>query len=202
MEELCLIKKIPFFTDILPPGAKIRPGLIPDAKKYIVIHNTGNYNPQCGARWHNGYIHGLAAEDDPRKVSWHFTVDGNEIWQHLPIMESAWHAGDGNYGRGNYLGVGIEICVNGFPGLYRGEEYENWEKTFLIAIDNAAMLAASLMKALSLGVNALLQHYDCAPNKKNCPMQMRYDKNTDLFSRENGSLYNYFLHKTEEYLQR
>lgn len=190
-----LLKGIPLHIDLLPDDALIRPRLIPETKKYIVIHNTGNYPPYCDAAWHNRYIHAQAVMEKPREASWHFSVDGSEIWQHIPTRESAWHASDGGRGRGNLYGIGIEICVHGFPGVYSGAEYDEWEKGFLKAVDNAAILTASLMTEYNIGMDGILQHCDCAPDKKNCPMQMRYDRENNVFSRENGTLYNLFLHK-------
>lgn len=201
MKTFTLIKEIPLYVDLIPESAKIRPGLLPETKKYIVIHNTGNYYPYCDAAWHNKYIHEQAVSEKPREASWHFSVDGKEIWQHIPIEESAWHASDGGRGRGNLYGIGIEICVHGFPGVYSGAAYDEWEKGFLQAIDNSAVLTASLMKEYGIGIDGILQHYDCAPDKKNCPMQMRYDKETKEFSRENGTLYNLFLKEVEEYIK-
>lgn len=199
MEKLKLVLDVPLFVDFIPKYAKIRPGLVPECKKYIVIHNTGNYNLCCDARWHNEYIHAQAVSQTPREASWHFTVDDKEIWQHIPDHESAWHASDGSYGEGNYYGIGIEICVNGFPGVYSGLEYDRWEEKFLLACQNGAILTASLMKKHSIGLDGIRQHYDFAPDRKNCPMQMRYDKENGVFSRDNGTIYNWFIEKTKGY---
>jgi len=196
-----LVKDIPIFIDFIPRGAKIRPGIIPETKKFIVIHNTGNYISYCDAKWHNEYIHKQACSEKPREASWHFSVDDREIWQHIPEEESAWHASDGGYGDGNLYGIGIEICVNGFPGVYSGEEYDAWEKVFLKACDNASILTASLMKKYSIGMEGVKQHFDFAPDRKNCPMQMRYAKENNTFSRENGTIFNRFLKKTKGYLE-
>ncbi len=199
MRQLKLAKHIPFVIDHIPADSIIRPGHVPCTKKYVVIHNTGNYDERCDAAWHNGYIHGQAASPSPREASWHFTVDDKLICEHIPVHESAWHAGDTSFGQGNYYGIGIEICVNGFPGVYEGEAYEKWEPRFLAAIDNAAVLTAALLKLYSLDLSAVKQHYDFAPEKKNCPQQMRYDFSTKTFTRETGTLYNLFMQKTEEY---
>ncbi|MBP5657158.1 MAG: hypothetical protein J6X52_01365 [Clostridia bacterium] len=61
------------------------------------------------------------------------------------------------------------------------------------------MLTAALLKLYDLDLSAVKQHYDFAPEKKNCPQQMRYDFETKTFSRESGTLYNLFLQKVEEY---
>ena len=43
------------------------------------------------------------------------------IYQALSDYTTGYHSSDGAYGAGNYYGIGIEICVNGFPGTYSGE---------------------------------------------------------------------------------
>lgn len=184
---------IPYTIDHIPPGCQIRPGLLPPEKKYIVIHNTGNPNPECDARWHNEYIHRQAVNEVYRQASWHLTVDDKEIFEHIPLYESAWHASDTSYGRGNYTGIGIEMCVNGFPGVYEGKIFENWLEIFRKTIHNTAVLTRWLMDMFGIPFENILQHYDCDKNGKNCPEQMRRDLINGGFSRENGTLYNEFL---------
>jgi hypothetical protein len=55
------------------------------------------------------------------------------------------------------------------------------------------------MKKHSIGLDGIRQHYDFAPDRKNCPMQMRYDKENGVFSRDNGTIYNWFIEKTKGY---
>ena len=122
---------IPYTIHHIPEKCQILPDLLPPEKKYIIIHNTGNPNPQCDARWHDEYIHRQATEKDFRQASWHLTVDDKEIFEHVPLYEAAWHASDTSYGRGNYTGIGIEMCVNGFPGVYEGKEFEKWLNKYI-----------------------------------------------------------------------
>ena len=82
------------------------------------------------------------------------------ITQSIPDNEVAWHAGDG-YGNGNMTTIAIEICVN--PD-------SNLEK----ATDNAAWLAAKLLRAQGLDHQSLYQHHDWSG--KNCPSQIRANK--------------------------
>ena len=110
--------------DIIPREAHIRPGYVVEEKKYIVIHNTGNYGEECDAASHADYLREQSRSSSPREASWHYTVDDKRVYCHIPDNESAWHAGDGTFGEGNYYGISIEICVNGFPLTYEGEEYE------------------------------------------------------------------------------
>ena len=184
---------IPYTIHHIPEKCQILPDLLPPEKKYIIIHNTGNPNPQCDAGWHDEYIHRQATEKDFRQASWHLTVDDKEIFEHVPLYEAAWHASDTSYGRGNYTGIGIEMCVNGFPGVYEGKEFEKWLETFRKTMYNTAVLTRWLMNMFHIPFENILQHYDCAPDRKNCPEQMRRDIPAGCFSRENGTLYNEFL---------
>jgi len=73
--------------------------------KFQVIHNAGNSNADDTAN--NNFM----KNDD--YVLWHFTVDENSITQGHSIFRSAFHAGDGEKGKGNLTGIGIEIADNG-----------------------------------------------------------------------------------------
>ncbi len=193
--------ELTIIEDFIPLSAIIRPGYVVNDKKYIVIHNTGNYGVESDAQAHNAYLHAQAAMSDPRKASWHYTVDDEVVYYHIPDNESAWHASDGTFGDGNYYGIGIEICVNGFPETYSGAKYEAWLVQFKKALDNSAKLTASLIKKYGLTADAIKQHYDFAPDKKNCPMQMRYNSSTGTFERHTGDMWLYFLDKVDEYLK-
>ncbi len=182
---------------IVPENSCIRPGEVVDKKKYIVIHNTGNYSPGATALAHANYLHAQTNVPD-RQASWHYTVDDKEIYHHIPDNENAWHASDGSYGEGNYYGIGIEVCVNNFPNTYEGEEYEAFLQQFMRTIKNTAYLAAKLMIENDIGMDGIKQHYDFAPDKKNCPMQMRYTSATGSFTRDDGDMWNYLLAEIEK----
>ncbi len=182
---------------IIPESSAVRPGAKVAQKKYIVIHNTGNYTPTSTALAHHNYLKSL--ENDPaRQVSWHYTVDADEIYHHVPDDENAWHASDGSFGDGNFYGIGIEICVNGFPMTYEGEAYEAWLPQFKKTLDNAAYLVAKLMRENGIPIENIKQHYDFARDKKNCPMQMRYDSESKSFI-HNGDMWRYFIDKVKEF---
>ena len=88
---------------IIPKShTKARPQ-IPMIPEYITVHNTGN--PGTTAKANSDYIVKL---NDYK--SWHFTVGNNEVYQHLPINEIGFHAGDGINGTGNNKSIGIEIA--------------------------------------------------------------------------------------------
>lgn len=95
---------VPIRKDFIPQGRRNRPArmMIPD---YITIHDTAT--PGVTVKRYLEYLKGSDAEARP--VSWHFTVDDVEIGWHLPLSETAYHAGDGG-GPGNTKSIGIEIC--------------------------------------------------------------------------------------------
>jgi len=120
---------IPFKVDLIPVGRSGRPQE-KMAVDYITVHNTGNNQKGADAKMHNNYVH-----KEIGKVSWHFSIDDNIIYQELPITEIALHAGDG-HGDGNRKSVGVEIC-----------EVGNWKKSR----ENAL----KLIKYLMLNVESL-----------------------------------------------
>lgn len=127
---------------------------------FITIHSTGNAKAGANALMHARWIK-TGKEADGRDIlaGWHFTVDDNEIiYQHLPLTEIGWHAGDGSDGTGNRESIGIEICENVDGDLQK-------------AIANAAWLTAKLMKDFNLGIDRVRQHYHWSG--KNCPRILR-----------------------------
>jgi len=126
--------------------------------RFITIHNTGNANSGANARTHANYIKGDTAANLP--VSWHYTVDELETYQHLPDTEDAFHAGDGA-GIGNRQSIGIEICMNSDGDLLK-------------ATDNAVELAAMLCKKYNIPIENVVQHFNWSG--KNCPQMLRMNK--------------------------
>lgn len=138
------INGVPFTEWIVPTGNdNIRPQnhMIP---KYITIHETDNKSVGAGAKSHAQYLYNQAVGETDRAASWHFTVDDKEIYQHLPLNENGWHAGDGD-GPGNRESIAIEIAVNS-DGDYNK------------AVDNAKKLAAYLMKETGVPLNNIVKH--------------------------------------------
>lgn len=139
-------------TDLLPPKFPTRRGtkIVPES---ITIHNTDNTSPGAGAAAHNRYIR--SADAVRREVSWHFTVDDRETYQHLPTNEIGWHSNK----EANASSIGVEICMN--AGL-------NSEKAYARAADLAAHL---IIESDLDGTSALKQHFDWTG--KNCPRVLR-----------------------------
>ena len=78
--------------DFIPAGRRNRPGTA-NPIRYITIHNTGNANKGANAKAHASYLKSDTANNMP--VSWHYTVDSQGAYQHLPDAEIGYHAGDG-----------------------------------------------------------------------------------------------------------
>lgn len=134
--------------DLIPKSNGNRPGyaMNPD---FITIHNTSNTDKGADAKMHANYV-----KQPDTAVSWHFTVDDSEIYQHLPLNENGWHAGDGTNGTGNRKSIGIEIC-------------ENADGDFDKAVKNAQWLIKKLMKDYHISLDRVVPHKKWSG--KNCP---------------------------------
>ena len=141
---------VPKGNDNIRPGYAMKP-------KYITIHETDNYSVGANARNHAIYLYNQATGTEDRSASWHFTVDDKEIYQHLPLNENGWHAGDGAEGTGNRESIAIEIAVN---------EDGDYNK----AVENARKLAAYLMGELHIPIENVKKHQFWSG--KNCPAIM------------------------------
>ncbi len=168
--------------------------------KYIVIHNTG----MCQKYWTARAVHKyLVYKNDGSSSSWHYTVDGKEVYHGLADYTVGWHAAS-NY---NYCTIGIEICCNGAPvgpggnnyQITTGEIYENWfNDDFLPALKNAAVLTAELLVKYGLETDDIIQHNDVYYfNQKQCPYYMRLNESKRLV--HNGTGWNYFMDLVEQY---
>jgi N-acetylmuramoyl-L-alanine amidase len=140
---------------ICPAGLKNNPNKNLASISFITIHCTGNYNTSANARNHADYILGGSGG---AQVSWHYTIDSKEIWQHFEDKQACWHAGDGTNGSGNSTSIGLEICVND-------------KASFRQACVNAAWLTAELLKKHSLGIDKVVQHNHWIV--KDCPTELR-----------------------------
>ena len=144
------IKKM--YAPILANGARC--GQLRTGMRGVTIHQTGNPSKGAGALNHASYLQNSGKNN---QASWHYCVDDHLITQSIPENEIAWHSGDG-YGDGNYKTIAIEICINADGNMTK-------------ACDNAAELAADILKRYGLGIDYLFQHHDWSG--KNCPAQIR-----------------------------
>ena len=171
-ETTTSIDGIPLYTDFLDPQWRGRTGELRQIR-WLVIHETGNTEAGADAAMHNRYLHSKEQKEIP--LSWHYTVDDHQIYHHLPDAERGYHASDSSVkGGGNECGIGIEICVNA------DGDYDK-------AVDNAAHLAARLLKQYHLTISDVKQHGDFT--SKNCPERLRQ-----------GDRYAQFLEKIKQYM--
>ena len=145
---------VPIRVDIIPQGNPNRPGLEMQPR-FITVHETANPRRGANADMHRRFVNDGGGSG---KVSWHFTVDNQQIVQHLPLTENGWHAGDGFNGVGNRQSIGIELCVN---------EDGNFDRT----IDNAAWLIRRLMADHGIPAERVVQHNHWSG--KDCPTNLR-----------------------------
>lgn len=158
-------KATPHILSVVEPMNRIRSGILHEETKHIIYHDTGNHSPGATAYMHANYITS-ADNANNRARSWHFTVDDNEIYQHIPTNEVAWQ---GDSYTAYAKGIGIETAVN-----FGSDLYTTWHRT--------GKLIASLLIQYNLGMDSILQHYDTSG--KNCPQALRmsglYDEAIDL----------------------
>lgn len=132
--------------------------------EWIVIHNTANNAPAISE------INYMGISDDWR--SFHYAVDDKEAVQGLPLNANGWHAGDGEYGRGNRRGIAIEICYS---------LLDEYRSKFEKAQENAAELTAYLLNKFGWGMDEtrIMKHQDF--DGKYCPHRTLSDYGWDYF---------------------
>lgn len=158
---------------IIPKGKDNRPGRSLTPLK-VTIHNTANTDSGANASAHANYL--ITTED---KISWHFTCDDKEVYQHLPTNEIGYHAKNGNS-----KSIGIEICEN--KGIDQNK-----------ANDNAAKLCAQLLKQHALTVSDTVTHKYWTG--KACPrLLLNNSKEGKKWSNFKEKVKNYFNQETNE----
>ncbi len=131
--------------DFIPKGRINRPGTA-NSCRYITIHDTGNKSPGADAAAHAKYIKSLN-----EKTSWHYTVDDEYIYQHLPDGEKSYHTSDKE---ANESSIAVELCVNQDGDIAK-------------TVDNAVLLVRGLMKNHGVPAENIKRHKDWTG--KNCP---------------------------------
>lgn len=118
---------------------------------YIVVHNTGN---TANAAQEASY-----AANDEHPSSYHYVLDGDEIYQLLCDTDTGWSVGAWP-GCEQYIGNGesisIEVCSNGDP--FTDDE-----------IAQLGWLVRMLMDAHGIDKDHVVRHYDCHSGHKDCP---------------------------------
>ena len=136
--------------------------------KYIVIHETDNWNEGAGA-----YRHALAMYNGNLKGTVHYYVDDKDIYQTLDHKHGAYAVGDnGNkinnslFGIHNQNTINIEICVNPDSSYYK-------------AVQNTINLTIYLMEKENIPLKNVVRHYDAT--RKNCPRRIIKENQWDTF---------------------
>lgn len=122
--------------------------------KYIVIHETDNYDKGANAE-----RHAIAQSSGNLGASVHYYVDDHSIYKTLEHYHGAWAVGDGEgrYGITNRNTINIEICVN--PD-------NDYEKSRINCIE----LVKYLMQQTGIPADRVVRHYDAS--RKPCPRKM------------------------------
>ena len=111
----------------------------------VTIHNTDRIKTAAGTTPAEQYTR-ATVNGNMKTVRVHYYVDSTCAWQNLPLSLSGWHAADGS-GNGNRRTIAIECIMNG-SGDAADKQAE----------ENAARLAAALLKQHGLGINHLYTH--------------------------------------------
>ncbi|CDR31266.1 N-acetylmuramoyl-L-alanine amidase CwlH precursor [Acholeplasma oculi] len=124
-------------------GGRVRPGTKksaipapytsynPDNVYWITVHDTANTDPSSSALSHANYLLGQAIANGAQ-VSWNYTIDDYEMYQHIPEDEVTYHAGDGSnlVGQGSYLGGGNRNAISIEMNVGMGDDlYRIWQRT-------------------------------------------------------------------------
>lgn len=111
----------------------------------VTIHNTDWIATASGTTPAEQYTR-ATVNGNMQDVRVHYYVDNVCAWQNLPLSLSGWHAADGS-GNGNRRTIAIEcIMSSAYNAADRKSE------------DNAARLAAALLRQYGLGIDQLYTH--------------------------------------------
>lgn len=111
----------------------------------VTIHNTDWIATASGTTPAEQYTR-ATVNGNMQDVRVHYYVDNVCAWQNLPLTLSGWHAADGS-GNGNRRTIAIEcIMSSAYNAADRKSE------------DNAARLAAALLRQYGLGIDQLYTH--------------------------------------------
>lgn len=111
----------------------------------VTIHNTDAIKAASGTTMAEQYTR-ATVNGNMNSVRVHYYVDNVGAWQNLPLTQQGWHAADGS-GNGNTRTIAIECIMSG-----------NGTAEDKAAEDNAARIAADLLKTYGLGIDCLFTH--------------------------------------------
>ena len=141
-------------VELIPEGRKNRPGDI-IRPTFITIHNTDNVSKGADAGAHSGFVRNKGYymwQGRKNWVSWHYTVDDQEMIKQLPVNEVAYHAKSGNS-----RSVAIEQCMHQGIDVAAADE-------------RLCQLVAQLRLILSISRHKVVPHKYWTG--KNCPSQL------------------------------
>ncbi len=111
----------------------------------VTIHNTDWISVANGTTPAEQYTR-ATVNGNMNDVRVHYYIGNTCAWQNLPLNLSGWHAADGS-GNGNRRTIAIECIMS--------SAYNDRDKK---SEDNAARLAATLLKKYNLDINHLYTH--------------------------------------------
>ncbi len=111
----------------------------------VTIHNTSWITTASETTPAEQYTR-ATVNGNMNDVRVHYYVDNTCAWQNLPLTLSGWHAADGS-GNGNRRTIAIECIMS--------SAYSDKDKK---SEDNAAKLAAALLKKYNLSIDNLYTH--------------------------------------------
>ena len=111
----------------------------------VTVHNTDWINVSPDTTPAEQYTR-ATVNGNMNDVRVHYYVDNKCAWQNLPHTLSGWHAADGS-GSGNRRTIAIECIMS---SAYNADDKKSE--------DNAARLAAALLKQYGLGIECLFTH--------------------------------------------
>ena len=123
-------------VDILPDIYKYnRTGIIRESTKYITVHDTASAAPSAGTKAHNNWVQNMSNDPNNKtSVSWHYTIGDTDLYQHLPLDEVGYHAGDGTQEKYGFYETGLEYKGSSNVTISSDGYYEvGGEKTTVMA---------------------------------------------------------------------
>lgn len=121
----------------------------------VTIHNTPWITTAAGTTPAEQYTR-ATVNGNMNDVRVHYYVDNTCAWQNLPLTLSGWHAADGS-GNGNRRTIAIECIMS---SAYNANDQKSE--------DNAARLAAALLKKYKMSIDCLYTHNHWY-SRKYCP---------------------------------
>lgn len=149
----------------------------------IVVHNTAN---DATARSEINYM-----ISNDKYTSFHYAIDDIEVVQGVLEGRNAFHAGDGDSGKGNRYGIAIEICYSKSGG-----------DKFINAEQRAAKFIAERLKAYDWGIDRVTKHQDYSG--KYCPhrtLDMGWQRFLNMISKELEDMKDMTVKEAEKIIQ-